>query len=194
MKRRIVALLALATCAGCLGKTDPVPVEHIRPLEVVAPGDVAAGGSAAARPALRLREVSAADYLREPVFWTWDDVGGYRDDLQWTERPAAYLESALSRALFLERGLRRATGGGEAGLDARLRRFDVVSGPQRRAEVEVDVLVTDDRGLSLVERRFREEEPLAGVTGEEVAAAMGRALARAVGRAADAAVEALGGR
>ncbi|MFQ5515053.1 MAG: ABC-type transport auxiliary lipoprotein family protein [Myxococcota bacterium] len=181
-KLRIALLLSLAT--GCLLGRPPEPPRYFRPEPVDrdAPPTLSSGPKAT----LRLQRVTEASHLGERIVWRVSDVEfGFYDSRRWTERPAHYVEEALSRELFEIRGLRRARAGRHASLEVELLSFDEVLEPEHSARVELRVLLTDPEHLSLLERRYREEVSLEDDDPLMLSRAMGRALARLVQRVAD---------
>jgi ABC-type uncharacterized transport system auxiliary subunit len=186
--RRAIALL-LATLAltldGCISKTEIPTPRTFRP---VRPAATPAAATSAA-PALRLREVTAATHLHEPVCWATaeDEVGAY-DDRLWTETPADYVEAALGRQLFVAGRARRAGSPAAPALSVRVAAFEERLGPAHEARVVLRLLLVDRAGDALVEREVTGRAPLADDTASTLAVAMGVALEAAAREVAELAV------
>lgn len=186
------ALLALLLAAGCLAPQPPAEPRYFSPS---APPAVDAGSErAASGPPLRLRRVRAASYLRDRMVWRRGVEIGFYDLLRWTESPARYAQSWLEEELFGRRGLRRASSPDVAKLDATLDAFDELLSPAHEAAVELDVVLTDPKLGTLVDRSFEVRRPIASDDPAAVADALGEALAEAAAQVGAAVAQALGAR
>lgn len=177
-------LAGLAGTSGCLSKTELPPPRYFRPGALPAPAAPAATGE---RSPLRLREVTAAEHLDERMVWTTSREYGFYEEALWTERPAAYVEAGLSRALFEQGAFRRATGAQAPVLDVRVTAFEeVITGDAHSARVALHLVLSDPDGQALVERTVVGAEPVASNDPADVAQAMGAALERAIAAAREA--------
>lgn len=186
MKKAIAlcAVLAfLSSSSGCLSKTELPPPRYFSP--GLYPATVT--GAAGERSPLRLREVTGAEHLQERMVWTTSSEYGFYEEALWTEKPAAYVEAALSQALFEQGPFRRASGAKAPILDVRVSSFEEVVVPDAHvARVALHLVLSDPDGQALVERTVTGEEPCASNDPAEVARAMGQALKKAVGAALEA--------
>jgi ABC-type uncharacterized transport system auxiliary subunit len=195
--RMIVVVLGALLAGGCLSKTELPPPRYFRPGPLLPP-DAGAAAAPAERAPLRLREVTAADHLRERMVWaTPAQEYGFYEQARWTEAPAAFVDAALGRALFEQGPFRRAAGADAPVLDVHVAAFEEVIDPDRAegrhdARVALRVLLTGPEGQALVERTFVGAAPVTGSEPgpEDAAAAIGRAMDQAVTALAQAVAEA----
>lgn len=186
------ALVALVWAAGCLVAQPPAQPRYFSPSQRPAvdsdaphPGD---------GPSLRLRRVRAAAYLRERMVWRRGAEIGFYDLLRWTESPASYAQSWLEDELFDRRGLRRSSSPGVATLDVNLGSFDELLAPKHEAAVELDIVLSDPRLGTLVDRTIEARRPIASDDPSAIADALGAALADAAAQVGAAVADALGSR
>lgn len=182
--KRAIALFAVlaagtATTSGCLSKTELPPPRYFSPgLYPVS----ASGAPSGERSPLRLREVTGAEHLSQRMVWTTSREYGFYEEALWTEKPAAYVESALARALFEQGPFRRASGAKAQVLDVHVDAFEeVVVADTHVARVTLHLVLSDPDGQALVERTLTGEEPCASGDPAEVARATGEAMKEAVG-------------
>lgn len=187
--RRALLLVAALPLAGCLTRAEVAPARYFRPGPPPAIGEAPAAPGP--RSPLRLRDVTAADHLRERMVWSTaaHEVGFY-EQARWTEPPAAYVEDALSRALFERGPFVRASGADAPVLDVHVLAFEEVTerptDPAHQARVALHVLLTGPDGQALVERTIVGTAPLTGAEPEASAAAIGVAMDQAVRAAVEA--------
>jgi ABC-type uncharacterized transport system auxiliary subunit len=178
--------------AGCLAPRPPAEPRYFSPS---APPSVDAGAAhAASGPSLRLRRVRAASYLRDRMVWRRGVEIGFYDLLRWTESPARFAQSWLEEELFDRRGFRRASSPGVATLDASLDAFDELLSPAHEAAVALDIVLSDAKQGTLVDRTIEVRRPIASDDPSAVADALGQALAEAAAQVGAAVAEALGAR
>ena len=188
---RALALVALLV-AGCAltSKSKSVDVRYYNPGRLAArPGSppVAGPASSAAAGALELRlgRVTAAAYIKEKIaFRTSDFELGYYETMRWTEFPEAYLQRALQRALFEERGLKELVSGAGPTLEVELNAFEEVRAPRHVARVEVRWKLRVQRTV-VVQRTVTIERPVAEVKAAEAGSAVAVAMAQALTDAVD---------
>lgn len=186
----VVAVLVTVSAGGCLSKSELPPPRYFRPGPLLPPADAAAPVTSERGP-LRLREVTAADHLRERMVWaTPSQEFGFYEQARWTEPPAAFVEAALARALFERGPFVRAAGGDAPVLDVHVVAFEEVVGAEgagsQEARVALRVVLTSPEGGSLLERTFVSTSPVASEDPEAAAAAIGRAMDQAVAATAQA--------
>jgi ABC-type uncharacterized transport system auxiliary subunit len=175
--RRAAALALLV--AACPAPRPPAEPRYF------APGDASDSPPAATAvlvpgPELRLRRVTAADYLRRRMVWRRGVEVGFYDLARWTQPPASYVETRLSQELFERRQLRRATRPDAPSLTVELLRFDDVLEPAREGVVALAVRLDDASRVALLDRGFVARRPVAGDSPEAVAQALGEALSDAI--------------
>ncbi len=190
--RWVLVVLATASASGCLFKSELPPPRYFRPGPALPPEAAPAPPPGQRRP-LRLREVTAADHLRERMVWaTPSQEYGFYEQARWTEPPAAFVEEALGQALFQRGPFVRASGADAPVLDVHVLAFEEVTGPQareaREARVALHVLLTGLDGQALLERTFVGSAPITEGDPEAAAAAIGRAMDQAVTSAAQAVI------
>lgn len=172
---RLLPLALLA--AACL---EPRPAADARYFVPARPAPAEASARAAeSGPELRLRRVTAADYLRVRMVWRRGVEVGFYELYRWTEPPAGYVEARLADDLFARQGLRRVTRPSAPALGVQLARFDEVLEPEHEGVVSLSVLLTDPAQVAILERTVTARRPIAGETPEEVARALGEALSEA---------------
>jgi ABC-type uncharacterized transport system auxiliary subunit len=176
---RLAAVLAAAlSAAGCLTARAPVEPRYFTPVVPRAsPADPVRGGEP---QLLRVRRVRAAAYLRDRMVWRRGAEIGFYDLLRWTESPAGFAQAALEDELFDRRPFVRTTSLSAATLKSSLEAFDELLAPAHEAAVALDVVLTDSKGGTLLDRTFEARKPIAGDDPKEVADALGAALAQVV--------------
>ncbi|MFI5316929.1 MAG: ABC-type transport auxiliary lipoprotein family protein [Myxococcota bacterium] len=186
-----VGLTALLL-AGCLSPRPPAEPRYFSPR---APAAAAADPpQASAGPQLRLRRVRAASYLRDRMVWRRGVEIGFYELLRWTESPARFAQSWLEDELFERRGFRRSSSPVVATLDASLDAFDELLAPAHEASVALDIVLTDPKLGTLLDRTIEVRRPIASDDPKAIADALGDALAAAAGQVGDAVSAALGAR
>lgn len=184
-----IALLTFGGASGCAltSKADALAVRWYTP-ETNKPRLTSAPASASAEPppaqaAIELGRVTSGINLRERI--AYRDAAyevGYYDDKRWTERPELYVERALARTLFEERGMRRALAGQAPVLDVEVVSFEMLRRKTPVARVQLRVVVHDDRD-SLFERTINVERQ--AEKGEDDFDAVVHAMAQALDAASD---------
>ena len=94
--------------AACLTPRQPAEPRYFSPASAPVSSELASSAPRVG-PELRLRRVTAADYLRRRMVWRRGVEVGFYDLLRWTQPPASYVETRLGQELFERRGLRRVT-------------------------------------------------------------------------------------
>lgn len=190
-KSGAIALLTAGSVlltAGCAltSKAEALSVRWYTP-ETVKPHLTSAETDAVATdqasPAIEIGRVSSGINLRERI--AYRDAAyevGYYDDKRWTEKPELYVERALARTLFEERGMRRALAGQGPVLDVEVLAFEMLRRKSPCARIQLRVVVHDDRD-SLLERTISVERQAA--KGEDDFDAMVHAMAQALDAATD---------
>ncbi len=189
---RALAFAGLLLVSACLSPRQPADPRYFTPGGAVPP----AAEGARARPEgpeLRLRRVSAADYLRRRMVWRRGVEVGFHDLLRWTEPPSRYVQARLEHELFERRGLRRVTRPNARALTVELTAFDDVLEPTHEAVVSLDVLLVDASQVALLDRTFRVSRPIESDEPEAVARALGEALSQGIGEVGEAVERALAG-
>jgi ABC-type uncharacterized transport system auxiliary subunit len=161
----------------------------------LAPPQLISGAtSRAANVSLRLDRVRSSSHLGESIAYrTGPHELGYYDEERWTEKPEAYLERGLERALFQERGVTRVVGGVSETLSVELVSFEEVRGPKPVARIEVGLILHDERSSQL-EETIRVEHPIETAGTDEPAravAALSAAMSEAIERIAQTVTERL---
>lgn len=142
---------------------------------------------------LRLDRVRSSAHLGEAIAYrTGVHELGYYDQERWTERPEAYLERGLERALFQEQGVTRVVGGISETLSVELVSFEEVRGPKPVARIEVGLTLHDEHASQL-EQTIRVERPIEG-DGSDAAARAVAALSDAMSEAIDRIAQTVTGR
>jgi cholesterol transport system auxiliary component len=184
----LASLVAFTTSCALLTKSEPVVPRYFSP---EAPESVVApvGGNAARSLSLRLGNVGGASYLKERIAYRDSDHEfGFYEDQRWTERPEVYLQRAIERSLFEERGLKRDLSVSAPTLTVELIEFEEVRGVSPRVRLRISYALHDERTV-FRERSFAIERPLpAGAEAsrmDRVAAALGDALREGVTRIVD---------
>jgi ABC-type uncharacterized transport system auxiliary subunit len=175
---RLAALVAAVLAAGCITAQPPAEPRYFTPVVPHASAvDPARGGESSP---LRVRRVRAAAYLRDRMVWRRGVEIGFHELLRWTESPAHFAQAALEDELFERRGFQRTSSMTAATLESSLEAFDELLGPAHEAAVALDVVLTDARGGTLIDRTFEARRPIASDDPKEVADALGAALAQVV--------------
>lgn len=176
--RLAAAIAAALLTAGCLTAQQPLEPRYFTPVVPRASSpDPAHGGEP---QLLRVRRVRAAAYLRDRMVWRRGVEIGFYDLLRWTESPARFAQAALEDELFERRGFIRTTSVTAATLKSSLEAFDELLAPAHEAAVALDVVLTDSKGGTLLDRTFEARKPIASDDPKEVADALGAALAQVV--------------
>jgi ABC-type uncharacterized transport system auxiliary subunit len=181
------AAVATSACA-LLSKQDPMVPRYFSPESASGTvGDAPPPAKAPAGTLLRLGRVGGGSYLKERiVFRSSNEELGFYEDRRWTERPEIFLQRALERALYEQRGLRRALTGASPTLSADLIEFEEVRGARPVGRLRIAFALHDERSV-LLERTLTVERPIPdGGLGEGgMVAALGEALRAAVEQIAD---------
>ncbi|HTO06544.1 MAG TPA: ABC-type transport auxiliary lipoprotein family protein [Myxococcota bacterium] len=186
--RLAAAFAAAVLAAGCLTAQPPLEPRYFTPVVPRAsPPDPTHGGDL-----LRVRRVRAAAYLRDRMVWRNGVEIGFYDLLRWTESPARFAQAALEDELFDRRGFVRTSSVNAASLKSSLEAFDELLAPAHEAAVALDVVLTNAKGETLIDRTFEARKPISGGDPKDVADALGAALAEVVGQVGTAAAEAAG--
>ncbi len=178
MSRRLALALGLLLSA-CLAPRQPAEPRYFSP----AGASTASGVETSAAPTgpeLRLRRVTAADYLRSRLVWRRGVEVGFYDLLRWTQPPASFVETRLAQELFERGGLRRVTRPDAASLAVTLLTFDDVLEPVHEGVVSLSALLVDGSQIALLDRTFRAHRPVTGDQPEDVARALGEALSEVI--------------
>lgn len=175
-------IAAALLLAACLTPRQPAEPRFFSPGLEADANDTndAATPVEASGPELRLRRVTAADYLRRRMVWRRGVEVGFYDLLRWTQPPATYVEARLAQELFEERGLRRVTRPDAPSLTVELLTFDDVLEPTHEGLVALAVRLADRSQVALLDRTFSTRRPVAGDAPEAVAGALGEALSDAL--------------
>lgn len=190
MTRYSFALVWLLSGCALFGKSEPLEPLYYTP-------EVAVAAELARRPRdpaqrLRLGRVAGGSHLRDRISYrNGSRELGYYEERRWTERPEVYVERALSRVLFEQRGVTRVVSGSSPTLDVELLEFDELVAPKHAVRVSLRILLSAQREATL-ERSFSVELPVpSGERYEVVAEAMAGALSRCIAEVADAVVSEL---
>jgi ABC-type uncharacterized transport system auxiliary subunit len=181
---------AAVLLAACLAPRQPAEPRFFSP-GFATPANDAAAPVEASGPELRLRRVTAADYLRRRMVWRRGVEVGFHDLLRWTQPPSSYVEARLAQELFERRGLRRVTRPDAASLTVELLTFDEVLEPAHEGVVALAVRLADPSQVALLDRTFRTSRPVASDAPEAVARALGEALSEAIDQVGAAVASAL---
>lgn len=179
----MMTVALLGTGCALTSKGDALAVRWYSPeVEKARLTSAAEGQPGASVPAIELGRVTSGINLRERIAFrdTAYEVG-YFDDRRWTERPEVYVERALARTLFEERGMRRALAGQAPILDVEVLSFEVLRRETPAARVQLRIVLHDDHD-ALLERTLTVERaaPRGGDFGTLV-----RAMAEALDQAAE---------
>jgi ABC-type uncharacterized transport system auxiliary subunit len=186
-------VLALATLSGCalVSKGQVNEVRWFSPetshVTLTSAGALVRERSSGEAPpdagTLELGRVASGSHLREKIAYreTPYEVG-YHEDERWTERPEAYVRRRVARALFEERGVRRAVAGEGPTLDVEVQAFEEVKGAPPRARIQLHVVLHDEEH-ALLEQTLLVECPVSPPPGpgskpriEDLVRAMAEAL------------------
>jgi ABC-type uncharacterized transport system auxiliary subunit len=178
----LTCLCVLSGACALTSRSDPMQIRYFS-----AESAEAQRGPAAVRGptvSLRLDRVRSSAHLGEPIAYrTGVHELGYYDGERWTERPEAFLERGLERALFQEQGVTRVVGGSSETLSVELISFEEVRGAKPVARIEVGITLHDERSSHL-EQTLRVERPI-GTNGTDEAARAVAALSDAMSEAID---------
>ncbi len=182
-----VALVVGTSGCALLTKSDPVLPRYFSP--EVSDTDSPVLRNANADLSVRLGRIGGGSYLKERIAYrNSEHEFGFYEDRRWTERPEVYLQRAIERSLFEERGVKRALSPSAPTLTADLIEFEEVKGSAPSVRLRVTYALHDEHTV------FREhslvvERPLAPGTeasrADRVAAGLGDALREVVARIAD---------
>jgi cholesterol transport system auxiliary component len=166
MKRIAAIALALAVlqtnACALFGKADALSPRYFDPGATEHQASKAAPEGDAARPAVRLGRVVAAEHLKERlVYRASNEEISFYEDRRWTEQPENYLRRALARALFEDAGLRQVVSGAGPTLEAEMTAFEEVRGPKPFVRVSITVVLHDD-SVSRLRHTFTVDKPLEG--------------------------------
>ncbi len=190
MCRLGIATVLIVLMSGCVLGRGPGNPQYYEPA-VVAHSSVM---DARADLTLRLNPVAASAHLKERLVWRDADVElGFYDLHRWTQPPAAYVDRRLSAELFEVYGIRRAKAGAYPTLDVKLQAFDLVFGDERVAVVDIHVLLSDARRISLLEKTFVTTSKVERRNIESASRAFGDALEEALRQISSEVVTALDG-
>jgi cholesterol transport system auxiliary component len=177
----IASIIFVANVTGCAltEKGDVLAIRWFDP-ETSAPRITSASTAQPARgspmPVLELGRVTSGPHLRQRIAYRSGAFEvGYYDDKRWTERPETYVRRAIGSVLFEERSLRRAEDGSAPVLDVEVLSFEEVTGPQRRAQVRLRMILRDEN-RALMERTLTVERPVMSAGIEGLVQAMAGAL------------------
>jgi ABC-type uncharacterized transport system auxiliary subunit len=185
----MVLCASLASACALTSRSEPMQVRYFD--ADTARRSVASNPAASTQQAqnlsLRLGRVRASAHLEEDIAYrTGVHELGYYEGERWTDKPEAFLERALARALFQERGVQRVVGGASEALSVELVSFEEVRGQRPVARVEILVTLHDERASQL-EQTILVERPIPN-TGKDrpsrAVAALSEALDEAVERIA----------
>lgn len=187
-------IAAALLLAACLAPREPAEPRYFSPgfASSANAADGPAQPIASNAPEVRLRRVSAADYLRRRMVWRRGVEVGFYDLLRWTQPPASYVEERLAHELYEKRGLRRVTRPDSASLTVELLAFDDVLEPTHEGVVALAVRLSDASQMALLDRTFATRRPVEGDTPGAVARALGEALSEAIDQVGAAVASALG--
>jgi len=176
----LIALVALSCSCALTSRSETLPMRYFSAEGLArGPAPKLPGGG---ELSLRLERVRSSSHLGEPIAYrTSEHELGYYDEERWTERPEAFLERGLERALFQERGVTRVIGGASEALSVELVAFEEVRGPQPVARLVATLTLHDERSAQL-EQTIRVERPIPN-TGKDAAARAVAALSAALDEA-----------
>jgi cholesterol transport system auxiliary component len=178
----LIALAALSCSCALTSRSEALPMRYFS-AEGLGRGP-APKLSHGSELSLRLERVRSSSHLGEPIAYrTSEHELGYYDEERWTERPEAFLERGLERALFQERGVTRVIGGASEALSVELIAFEEVRGPQPVARLVATLTLHDERAAQL-EQTIRVERPIPN-TGKDAAARAVAALSAALDEAVE---------
>jgi ABC-type uncharacterized transport system auxiliary subunit len=182
---RLVALLSALLLSGCLGSSAPHS-RYFSPLAEL-PEAKPAGDTL-----LRFRGLKAPPHLKDKIVWRLSDVEvGVYDLRRWLAEPPEMVADHLSRELYQARGLRRTLSGSMPTLEVTLELFEEELAPGHLVRIQLSALLVDRAQLSLLEKTYRVEQPIASEEPEDMARAMDKALQSLTGQVADDVVAAL---
>jgi cholesterol transport system auxiliary component len=176
----IASLLALTSGCALLTKADPLVPRYYTPETLEVPDVAPVASAGAAGLSIRLGRIGGSSYLKERIAYRDSDHEvGFYEDKRWTERPEVYLLRAMERALYEERGLKRALASSAPTLTADLVEFEEVRTGAPRVRLRVSYALHDEQTV-FRERSLSVERPIAAGPDasrtDRVAAALGDAL------------------
>ncbi|HKP63301.1 MAG TPA: ABC-type transport auxiliary lipoprotein family protein [Polyangiales bacterium] len=185
------ALAALSCSCALTSRSEPLPMRYFS-ADALGRGQTPV--QAHSGLSLRLERVRSSSHLGAPIAYrTAEHELGYYDEERWTEKPEAFLERGLERALFQERGVTRVIGGASEALSVELVSFEEVRGPQPVARLVATLTLHDDRAAHL-EKTIQVERPITSSSKDAAAravAALSQALDEAVEQIAQAVTQRL---
>jgi cholesterol transport system auxiliary component len=184
----LAQLVAFTTSCALLTKSEPVVPRYFSP-ELPETAVAPVGANVAPGLSLRLGNVGGASYLKERIAYRDSEHEfGFYEDQRWTERPELYLQRALERTLFEERGVKRDLSVSAPTLTVELIEFEEVRGSTPRVRLRFSYALHDEHTV-FRERSFAIERPLPGGPEasrmDRVAAALGDGLREGVTRIVD---------
>jgi ABC-type uncharacterized transport system auxiliary subunit len=189
----LACLCALASACALTSRSEPMQVRYFT-ADAATASRIPGGAARATNVSLRLERVRSSSHLGESIAYrTGPYELGYYDEERWTEKPEAYLERGLERALFQDRGVTRVVGGVAETLAVELVSFEEVRGPKPVARIEIGLTLHDERASQL-EETIRVEHPIETGGSDQPAravAALSAAMAEAVERVAQIVTERL---
>ncbi len=161
--KHLIPLLAcscvLASACALTSRSEPMQVRYFSP-DSVQPSRLPASTTRSPVVSLRLDRVRSSSHLGEAIAYrTGLHELGYYEGERWTEKPEAFLERGLERALFQDRGVTRVIGGASETLSIELVSFEEVRGQKPVARIEVALTLHDERASQL-EETIRVEHPI----------------------------------
>lgn len=189
----LACLCALASACALTSRSEPMQVRYFSP-NSAPPAHLPAPVTRNPSVSLRLDRVRSSSHLGEAIAYrTGQYELGYYEGERWTEKPEAFLERGLERALFQDRGVTRVVGGASETLSIELVSFEEVRGPKPVARIEVGLTLHDERASQL-EQTIRVEQPIEGAGADQPAravAALSAAMSEAIERIAQSVTERL---
>jgi ABC-type uncharacterized transport system auxiliary subunit len=183
LKLLLLCACALSNACALTSRSEPMQIRYFSADRVASshtPVAIARGPAVS----LRLDRVRSSSHLGEAIAYrTGIHELGYYDEERWTERPEAFLERGLERALFQDQGVTRVVGGISETLSVELVSFEEVRGDRPVARVEVGLTLHDERSSQL-EQTIVVERPI-GPHGTDRAASAVSALSEAMSEAID---------
>jgi len=181
--KSMLVLTALLSGCALTSRSEPLQVRYFSADSARQPPAQPVGS--APQIGLRLDRVRSSSHLGEAIAYRSSEYEvGYYDIERWTERPEAFLERGLDRALFQEYGLRRVIAGASEALSVELVSFEEVRGSKPVARLEAIITLHDER-TSHLEQTLRLEQPIAQGDGKDPAARAVAALSAVLAEAID---------
>ncbi len=167
---RALLCLGLAACA-LTSKAAPIEIRYFSPPTI----DVTPARSARGR--VQLGRITSSSHLRYRIVHRRSAVElELSDSLRWTEQPEDYVRRAVSRALFVERGIEHVLGGDTLTLSIEVTAFDHVERAGRHFGcVQLHYQLDDDRSV-VAENVITIEREAQSAEIARIVAAIGEAL------------------